>query len=89
MNLIDRNWDVLDGKRIVREFVFISYLEAIKFVNLVADLSEFEGHHPYIHINYKTIKIILFTHKINGLHENDFLLASKIDSKYQENFNNS
>ena len=45
----------------------------------MAELAENEGHHPYIHINFKTVKIILFTHNIEGLHENDFLMASKID----------
>ena len=43
-------------------------------------LAEEQAHHPYIHINFKTVKIILFTHKINGLHENDFLMAKKIDN---------
>ena len=45
----------------------------------VAKLADSEGHHPYIHINFKIVKIILFTHKIGGLHENDFLMAAKID----------
>ena len=48
----------------------------------MAELATLEGHHPYIHINFKSVKIILFTHKINGLHENDFLMASKIDKIY-------
>ena len=47
--------------------------------NKIAELSEKEGHHPFIHIDYKKVTIILFTHKINGLHENDFILASKCD----------
>ena len=46
------------------------------FVNNVAELAEDEDHHPFIYINYKKVLIILFTHKINGLHENDFILAS-------------
>ena len=58
------------------------YLDAIKFTNKIAEIAEIEGHHPYIHINFKTVKVILFTHKIDGLHENDFLMAAKIDSNY-------
>ena len=44
-------------------------------LNEVAKIAIEEDHHPFIHINFKTVKIILFTHKINGLHENDFLIA--------------
>ena len=63
----------------MRNFSFETYSKAIAFSNSVAELAEDEGHHPYIHINFKNVKIILFTHKIDGLHENDFLMASKID----------
>jgi 4a-hydroxytetrahydrobiopterin dehydratase len=80
LKLIDKDWSVVDEKKLVRNFQFDSYQLAIDFTNSVAELSENEGHHPYIHINFKTVKIILFTHKIDGLHENDFVLASKIDS---------
>ncbi|MAO45513.1 MAG: 4a-hydroxytetrahydrobiopterin dehydratase [Crocinitomicaceae bacterium] len=79
LKLIDNNWSVIDNKELVRNFKFDNYKSAIKFTNSVAELAENEGHHPYIHVNYKIVKIILFTHKIEGLHENDFLLASKID----------
>jgi 4a-hydroxytetrahydrobiopterin dehydratase len=49
------------------------------FVNKVADLAEEEGHHPVMHIYYGRLVIDLWTHAINGLSENDFILASKID----------
>lgn len=77
--LVNDNWTVNDSQKIIREFKFDTYLEAIKFSNLVAELAEEQAHHPFIHINFKKVKVILFTHKINGLHENDFLMASKID----------
>ena len=79
LKLIDNNWSVINNKELVRNFKFDNYKSAIKFTNSVAELAENEGHHPYIHINFKIVKIMLFTHKIEGLHENDFLLASKID----------
>ena len=66
-------------KELSKNFPFETYSKAIAFSNSVAKLAEDEGHHPYIHINFKNVKIILFTHKIDGLHENDFLMASKID----------
>ena len=76
---LDSNWEVIDLKELRKEYVFGKYTDAISFVNNVAALAEEEGHHPFIHINYKKVIIILFTHKIDGLHENDFILASKCD----------
>ena len=78
-NQISSDWNVNLDKELIKNYCFDKYLDAIKFTNVVADLAEDQGHHPYIHINYKTVKVILFTHKINGLHENDFLMANKID----------
>ena len=78
--LIDANWVVEENKKIYREFKFSSYMNGIDFTNKVAKLAEEEGHHPYVHINFKTVKVILFTHKIEGIHENNFLIAKKIDS---------
>lgn len=67
--------------KLVREFEFKNFLEALSFVNKVAKIAEEEGHHPNIYIHdYKKVKLELYTHKISGLHKNDFILASKIDS---------
>ncbi len=86
--LISGEWLVDNDIKLIKEFTFTNYVSAVKFVNLVADLAEDQGHHPYIHLNYKSVQVILFTHKINGLHENDFLMASKID-KLNEKYINS
>ena len=80
LKLVNKDWSVVEEKKLVRDFQFDNYQLAIDFTNSVAELAENEGHHPYIHINFKTVKIILFTHNIEGLHENDFLMASKIDN---------
>lgn len=79
---LDNDWEVLESKKLRKEFVFPTYMEAIDFVNNIAALAEDEAHHPYIHINYKTVILIIFTHKISGLHENDFILAAKCDLTY-------
>ena len=50
------------------------------FVNKVADLAEEEGHHPDMHVHYGKLEIELWTHAIDGLSENDFILAAKIDN---------
>jgi len=84
MQKLPTKWTVKESKKLIKEYTFNSYKEAVGFANKIAILSEKEGHHPYIHINYKTIKIIMFTHKINGLHENDFIIAAKCDEIHKQ-----
>jgi len=73
---------VLDEKalKISKEFKFKDFVEAIDFVGRVADIAEEEGHHPDIHIFYNKVLLELSTHSIDGLSENDFILAAKIDA---------
>ena len=78
--LISDDWFVVDEKKLVKNFIFNTFDQAMLFANKTAKLANSEGHHPYIHINFKTVKINLFTHKIDGLHENDYLMARKIDT---------
>jgi len=63
-----------------KEFIFIDFRKAIGFVNRLAELAEAEGHHPDITITFNHVIITLYTHKISGLHQNDFILAAKIDA---------
>ncbi|MEK7178944.1 MAG: 4a-hydroxytetrahydrobiopterin dehydratase, partial [Patescibacteria group bacterium] len=65
-------WDVIEGKKISKVFSFKDFLEAMRFVNRVADSAEKEGHHPDIHIFYNKVKIEISTHAIGGLSVNDF-----------------
>jgi len=68
-----------DAKRLRREFRFADFAEALAFVNGVGALAEQEAHHPEIGFGWGHAEIELWTHKIGGLHENDFILAAKID----------
>jgi 4a-hydroxytetrahydrobiopterin dehydratase len=68
-----------DGKKIFREFTFKDFKKAMQFVNAVAELAESEGHHPDIYIFWNRVRLELWTHAINGLSENDFILAAKIN----------
>lgn len=71
---------VRDGMhRITREWTFKDFTASLQFVNRVGDLAESEGHHPNIKILYNKVELELFTHAINGLSENDFILAAKIN----------
>ena len=73
------NWK-LNGKKIEREFVFTDFKDAMKFVNKVADLAEDEGHHPDFHVHWNKVLVELWTHSMNGLSENDFIVAAKINN---------
>jgi 4a-hydroxytetrahydrobiopterin dehydratase len=74
------NWDLLDDShRIERTFRFRNFQEALGFVRNVGDLAETEGHHPDISFGWGYATISLRTKKIKGLHENDFIMASKVD----------
>ncbi len=70
----------LNKNKIEREFVFKDFEEAMKFVNNIADLAEDEGHHPDIHIHWNKVMLELWTHSMNGLSENDFIVAAKINN---------
>lgn len=72
-------WEVVENKKIKREFQFKTFRDAVDFVNKVANLAEVEGHHPNIHILYNKVRIVLTTHAIGGLSENDFIMARKIE----------
>ena len=65
--------------KIRREFTFKNFTEAMDFVNKVAALADKEGHHPDIHIWYTKALLVLWTHAVKGLSENDFILAEKIN----------
>ena len=74
------NWVLNDNKEMIfKKFKFNNFKKTINFINLAADISENEGHHPDITFGYGYCLIMLHTHAIKGLSENDFILAAKID----------
>ena len=78
-------WALLENAtRLVRRFEFQDFRAAMEFVNRVADIAEHEGHHPDIAIHWNKVDLVLWTHKIGGLHENDFILAAKINRLLEE-----
>jgi 4a-hydroxytetrahydrobiopterin dehydratase len=70
-----------DGiERLERAFRFTNFAAALEFTNRVGALAEQEGHHPAILTEWGRVAVTLWTHKIRGLHRNDFIMAAKIDS---------
>ncbi len=75
------NWTLLEeATRLQRQFTFQDFAEAWAFVNKLGELAEREGHHPDIHFGWGYATVVFYTHKINGLHENDFVMAAKTDA---------
>ena len=73
------DWDVVDEHHLERAFGFPNFQQALAFTNQVGALAEDEGHHPDIYLAWGKVGIKIWTHKIDGLTESDFVLAAKID----------
>ena len=71
------SWTLKDG-HLFKKFKFRNFSEAMKFVNSIAEIAEQEGHHPDFCVHYDKVEIEIWTHAINGLSENDFIVAAKI-----------
>jgi len=72
-------WSVVDEHHLHKVFSFPDFAAALAFTNQVGELAESEGHHPDILLSWGRVEIEIFTHKIDGLTESDFILAARID----------
>ena len=74
-------WQKIDGDidKIQKHFKFKNFVESMEFVNKVAEIAEEQDHHPDIFIHWNEVTLTLYTHAINGLFDNDFIVAAKID----------
>lgn len=72
-------WNHTDHRRIARTFVFPNFQRALDFANAVGAIAEAEGHHPDLYVAWGKCGVTIWTHKVNGLTESDFILAAKID----------
>lgn len=72
-------WAAENNHHLVRSFPFPNFVTALAFVNRVGELAEQQGHHPDIYLAWGMVRITIWTHKIDGLTESDFILAAKID----------
>jgi 4a-hydroxytetrahydrobiopterin dehydratase len=73
-------WQVVDEHHLEKEFQFKNFQQALAFVNRVGEIAEAEGHHPDITLSWGKVRIVLYTHKIDGLTESDFILAAKFEN---------
>jgi 4a-hydroxytetrahydrobiopterin dehydratase len=73
------NWKVMNNHHIEREFKFPDFKTALDFTNKVGAIAEEQGHHPDIFLSWGKVGVKVWTHKIDGLTESDFIMAAKID----------
>ncbi len=76
---LDRSWRVIDEHHLEKTYLFQDFVSALTFTNKVGALAEELHHHPDIMLTYGKVVIKVWTHKINGLAESDFILAARID----------
>ena len=77
---LDNGWQVIDEHHLEKEYRFKSFREALAFTNVIGQIAEQENHHPEILLGWGHVKVTLWTHKIDGLSESDFILAAKIEA---------
>ncbi len=76
---LDAGWRVVNGHHLERDFQFQDFRQALSFTNRVGQLAEEQNHHPDIYLTWGKVKLTLWTHKIDGLTESDFIFAAKVD----------
>jgi 4a-hydroxytetrahydrobiopterin dehydratase len=77
-------WDIDHSgtSKLNKKFKFINYEDSVKFVNLIVDLAESENHHPKITLEWGSVHLEWWSHKIKGIHMNDFICAAKSDELF-------
>ena len=76
---INEEWSLIENHHIERTWGFDNFEDALEFVNSAGRICEDEGHHADFELGWGRVKVIIWTHKINGLTESDFILAAKLD----------
>jgi 4a-hydroxytetrahydrobiopterin dehydratase len=76
-------WEVVEEHHLQKTYTFPDFRQALAFVNRVGEIAESEGHHPDIYLTWGRVAIKIWTHKVDGLTESDFILAAKIDDLHQ------
>jgi len=79
LDQLGRGWTVVDDHHLEKEYKFDDFRQALGFTNRVGELAEEQGHHPDVYLAWGKVKLTLWTHKINGLTESDFIFAAKAD----------
>ena len=78
------DWKVINEHHLEKEYLFGNFRKALDFTNKVGEMAEIQNHHPDIHLAWGKVKLTIWTHKIDGLTESDFIFAAKADHELHE-----
>jgi 4a-hydroxytetrahydrobiopterin dehydratase len=84
LDQLDDGWTIVDGHHLARTYGFKNFRLALDYVNAVGELAEAQGHHPDLALAWGRVGVEIWTHKIDGLHESDFIFSAKCDRIYRE-----
>jgi len=78
------DWEVINEHHLEKEYQFSNFRKALDFTNKVGEMAEIQNHHPDIYLAWGKVKLTIWTHKIDGLTESDFIFAAKADQELHE-----
>ena len=79
---LDNDWEIIEEHHLEKQYKFKNFRQALDFVNKIGELAEEQGHHPDVYLAWGKVKLQVWTHKIKGLHESDFIFTAKADAIY-------
>ncbi len=82
LSQLEDDWEVVNQHHLARSYKFKNFAQALEFVNRIGQMAEEQGHHPDLYLAWGKTRVEIWTHKINGLHEADFVFAAKCDTLY-------
>ena len=77
---LDPDWKIVEGHHLRRDFRFSNFRQALDYTNRVGEMAEEQGHHPDLYLAWGKVRVEIWTHKIDGLHEADFVFAARCDA---------
>ncbi len=78
---LGNGWQIINEHHLEKEYIFADFRQALDFTVKVGEVAENQGHHPDIYLAWGKVKLAIWTHKIDGLTESDFILAAKADQE--------
>ncbi len=76
---LGNGWEVVDEHHLAKEYAFPDFAQALAYTNRVGAIAEEQGHHPDIYLSWGKVRLTIWTHKIDGLTESDFVFAAKAE----------
>ena len=78
---LGNDWQIINEHHLEKEYIFADFRQALDFTVKVGELAENQGHHPDIFLSWGKVKLTIWTHKIDGLTESDFIFGAKVDQE--------